>query len=75
MKYTWQKITALTGAVLAGLFFLFRVFFVKAPKTSEDFPQSEKKRLEKEKKQLEQSQSDLDKKVYSDKEIEEKFNS
>jgi hypothetical protein len=68
-----QKFLAIIAVLSAAAFFLFRLFS-KEPKTSEDFPQSEKNRLLKEKKQLEQSQSDLDKKVYSDKEIEDKFN-
>lgn len=69
-----QKFLAIIAVITAAAFFLFRIF-AKEPRTSEDFPQLEKKRLESEKKKLEQSQLDLDKKEYSDKEIEDKFNS
>lgn len=74
MKPLYKKFLAILAVLGAGTLFLAR-FFIKPPRTSSDFPQAEKKRLEKEKAKLEKSQSELEKKVYSDKEIEDKFNS
>jgi len=74
MKHLYTKILAALAVVSTAAFFIFRFFFVKDPKTSEDFPQSEKNRLLKEKKLLEKESSSVDEKVYTDKDITDKFN-
>lgn len=61
---------SLAGAIILGIFYLLR----PKKETVDEFPHEEKKKLEKELNSIEKSIDKLDKKVYSDKEIEDKFN-
>lgn len=72
IKKYWDKLLILLSAIAAGAFFFTRFF--SGQKKEEEFPQAQKLKLLEEKKQLEQDLSQVEKKEYSDSDIEKKFN-
>lgn len=76
MKETFAKITSFISIIsgVAFLIYLYRTF-KDVPVSTEKFPGAEeKKAAEKEVEQAKEDIKELEKKEYSDKEIEERFN-
>lgn len=75
MKSIWTKITLIGTAIAGAVFLAFKFLLVKEPKTEQDFPKSaEKKAAEAEVKKTEEELEQVEKKEYSNEEIEKKFN-
>lgn len=75
MKNLYLKLTALAAAILASIVFVLRFLLVEKKKTEKDFPyEKEKKELEVAVKKTEEELEQTKDKVYSDEEIEKKFN-
>lgn len=80
IKKYWDRFILAVSAI-GALAFLISRFFVSKPRPSgeaeklaEDLLKSDRKRLEGEKKEIEKEEKEVAKKVYSDEEIEKKYN-
>ena len=62
------------GAALGALFWFVRTFFGGNPVKLDEFPQKQKDELKKEIKTLEKEESAIEKKKYSDEELNDIFN-
>jgi len=70
----WHKILLFLASAGAIAAYFGKIFLVKKAVGHTDFPQDEKKRVEKLKADLKEEKKEVEKKEYSDKEIEDKFN-